>query len=156
MKYVVICVLISFSINRVTAQACNHVLKGVVRDHHTEESIPFARILVEENNLEVLADSNGFFQFTGLCDGQLTLRCIPHFGCDPVKETVQIPATDLVVINVETHIIDLDESLIVAYRFRMESQAGMQLETNDLSKIKGVTLGDQLTRIPGMTTLSIV
>lgn len=154
MKYVFICVLMFFSINKLVAQSCNNLLNGIVRDHHTEEPIPYARIFLEENNTEVQADSNGFFQFTNLCEGELTLRCIAHFGCDPVKETVKIPFSGQLVINVETHIIDLDESLVVAYRFRMESQAGMQLETSDLSKIKGVTLGDQLLRIPGMTTLN--
>lgn len=154
MKYVFIGVFMLFSIIRVTAQACNHVLKGIVRDHHTEEPIPFARIVLEESNSEVQTDSNGFFQFNNLCEGQLTLRCIAHFGCDPIVETVSIPLAEPVVINVETHIIDLDESLVVAYRFRMQSQAGMQLQTNDLSKIKGVTLADQLMRIPGMSTMN--
>ncbi|MDH4473616.1 MAG: TonB-dependent receptor [Fluviicola sp.] len=153
MKYVLICAFVLVSMMNF-AQNCGFSLTGTVRDEHTKNPVPFAKLSIEALNRQALADSLGSFTFSNVCQGQITLRCIPHFGCEPIDITVDIPYNSELIIDVETHIIDLDESEVVAYVFRRESQAGMKLSVNDLSKVKGNTLGEQLMRIPGMSTLS--
>ncbi|MES2554874.1 MAG: TonB-dependent receptor [Bacteroidota bacterium] len=153
MKYVFMCAFVLVSMMNL-AQECRFSLSGTVRDEHTMNPVPFAKLSVEALNIQTQADSAGNFIFTNLCPGQLTLRCIPHFGCEPVDILVDPLFNSVIVIDVETHIIDLDENEVVAYVFRRESKAGMRISVNDLSKIKGSTLGEQLMRIPGMSTLS--
>jgi iron complex outermembrane receptor protein len=136
------------------AQDCDHVLTGVVRDRHTNETVPFARLSVIDQSQHVQADSLGRFRFEHLCSGPVVLRCIPHFGCEPAYVTVSLPFSGELELSVETHLTELDYALVEAYRFRRESQAVMKLDTRDLSVIRGSTLGEQLGRLPGVTTLN--
>ena len=153
MKFLVHCVVLlvtSFSY----AQECGEVLAGQIRDHHTGEAVPFARVSINERNMQATTDSSGNFRFSGLCAGVFTLRCIPHFGCEPVEVQVTLPLVQPFVLEVETHITDIDEVTVEAYIFRKESQARLKVETLDLTRIKGATLGEQLERVPGVTTLN--
>lgn len=127
-------------------------ITGQVRDMHTNQVIPDARVSISTKTIQT--DSLGFFHFDKLCPGKLILRCVPHFGCEPVDLVIDIPYNDLVIFKVETHQMELDELLIEAYRFPRESQETMTLKTNDISQIKGNTLGEQLIRFPGVTSLN--
>ena len=121
------------------SQNCDYSIRGEVRDIHTNELIPFARVSIQTNTIQT--DSSGVFQFAGLCAGRITLRCVPHFGCEPMDLEITVPSAGLIVFKVETHQVELDELLIEAYRFPRESQEVMSMKTNDISKIKGNTLG---------------
>lgn len=134
------------------SQNCDYSIRGEVRDIHTNQLIPFARVSIQANTTQT--DSNGVFQFTDLCAGRVKLRCVPHFGCEPMDLEITVPIKEMIVFKVETHQVELDELLIEAYRFPRESQETMSLKTNDLSKIKGNTLGEQLIRFPGVTSLN--
>ncbi|WP_343633557.1 TonB-dependent receptor [Fluviicola sp.] len=132
--------------------AYTYSIAGQVRDMHTDQVIPDARVSIATQTVQT--DSLGFFRFDNLCPGKLTLRCVPHFGCEPADSVIFIPYNDFITFKVETHQMELDELLIEAYRFPRESQEKMTLKTNDISQIKGNTLGEQLIRFPGVTSLS--
>jgi iron complex outermembrane recepter protein len=134
------------------SQNCAYSIRGEVRDIHTNQLIPFARVSTQGTMTQT--DSMGIFQFSQLCAGRIVLRCVPHFGCEPMDLEVTIPSADLIVFKVETHQVELDELLIEAYRFPRESQEKMTLKTNDITQIKGNTLGEQLIRFPGVTSLN--
>ena len=153
MKFILSCAMVSLSWCFL-AQNCAYTIKGTVRDKHTLEVIPFAKILVVELDKNILTDSVGNFLLFNLCAGNLTLKCIPHLGCEPVVVSVLIPRSEPINFFVESHSLELDEFVLEAFRFRRESQAGMTLPTNDLSILKGNTLGEQLSRVPGVTTMN--
>lgn len=134
------------------SQSCEYTIQGEIRDIHTNQLIPNARVSIQTGSTQT--DSLGVFYFTNLCAGPLKLRCVPHFGCEPVDMEIVVPSLEPIVFKVETHEVELDELLIEAYRFPRESQEKMTLKTNDLSQIKGNTLGDQLLRFPGVTSLN--
>lgn len=136
------------------AQNCKEQLTGLVRDHHTLQPVPFARLLIPELDLQQSADSTGQFSFSGLCPGTVVVRCIPHFGCEPVDMAVAIPTSGSFDFLVETHVTDLDELVISVSRFKKESQAVSRIHALDLSAVSGNTLGEQLARVPGMTTFN--
>jgi iron complex outermembrane recepter protein len=119
---------------------------------HTDQAISDARVSIQTKTVQ--ADSSGFFRFENLCPGKLKLRCVPHFGCEPIDLEIMVPYNDLVIFKVETHQVELDELLIEAYRFPRESKESMSLETKDITTIKGNTLGEQLIRFPGVTSLN--
>lgn len=135
------------------SQDCSQTLTGLVRDQHTKNPVPFAKLFVVNQAQQVEADSTGSFILKQLCAGTIVLRCIPHFGCEPVEQTVTLPFSGVFIFEIETHLVDLDETTIAAYRFNRESQAGMKLDVNDLSTIKGNSLGEQLVRIPSVSVL---
>lgn len=151
MKLYLFGVFICFSI-LAYSQNCEYSIRGEVRDIHTNQLIPFARVSLQTSATQT--DSNGVFQFTNLCAGRIKLRCVPHFGCEPMDLEVIVPNTELIVFKVETHQVELDELLIEAYRFPRESQETMTLDTRDITQIKGNTLGEQLIRFPGVTSLN--
>nr|WP_294858354.1 TonB-dependent receptor [uncultured Fluviicola sp.] len=134
------------------SQDCAYSIRGEVRDIHTNQLIPFARVSIQTNVTQT--DSAGVFQFTNLCAGTIVLRCVPHFGCEPMDLEITVPKVELIVFKVETHQVELDELLIEAYHFPRESQEKMTLKTNDITQIKGNTLGEQLIRFPGVTSLN--
>ncbi len=151
MKFYLLGVFIYFSL-LVYSQPCDYSISGEVRDIHTNQLIPFAKVSIQTNATQT--DSAGIFHFTNLCAGRMKLRCIPHFGCEPMDLEITVPVTGRIIFKVETHQVELDELLIEAYRFPRESQETMTLKTNDLTRIKGNTLGEQLIRFPGVTSLS--
>jgi len=135
------------------SQDCSQTVRGIVRDQHTKNPVPFAKISVVDQGQQVEADSSGQFILKQLCVDVIVLRCIAHFGCEPVEQVISLPFSGVFIFEIETHLIELDEATVAAYRFRRESQAGMKLNVKDLSTIKGNTLGEQLVRIPGVSTL---
>ncbi len=151
MKFYLLGILLYFSAWSYS-QKCDYSISGEIRDIHTNQLIPNARVSIQTSVTQT--DSLGVFRFTNLCAGPLKLRCVPHFGCEPMDLEVSVPSAAPIVFKVETHQIELDELLIEAYRFPRESQETMTLKTNDISQIKGTTLGDQLIRFPGVTSLN--
>lgn len=137
-------------------QQCDQPLSGRIRDRHSKEPVPSAKVLLVGTERLMETDSSGHFAFSGLCPGSYTLRCIPHFGCDPVDLAVAIPYSgdDELILDVETHPVDLAQVEILAYAFRRESQASFSVKPNDLSSVRGTALGEQLARVPGVTTLN--
>ncbi len=136
------------------SQTCDFTLSGTVVDVHTNEPIPYAKIFVQNSSSKIVVDSLGNFQLNSLCAGIVRLRCIPHLGCEPVDTSVVISGNTVLILRAETHTLELDEFVVEAFRFRKESEARFTLNANDLSIIKGATLGEQLVRIPGVTTLN--
>lgn len=156
MKQLFWCAFLIINAVSVNAQTCELELKGQVRDAHTLEAVPFAKLSIAGNQpVQLVADSTGRFRFTGLCQGTIVLQCIPHFGCEPTMLEVNLPLqSDGLILEVETHLIELDEAVVKVYRFRRTTQAVAELETRDISAIHGNTLGEQLSRLPGMSSLN--
>lgn len=151
MRFYLLGVFLYFSLS-VYSQQCDYSIQGEIRDIHTNQLIPNARVSIQTSSTQT--DSLGVFYFKNVCAGKLKLRCVPHFGCEPVDMEIVVPSSEPIVFKVETHEVELAELLIEAYRFPRESQEKMTLKTNDLSQIKGNTLGDQLLRFPGVTSLN--
>ncbi|MDR0802600.1 TonB-dependent receptor domain-containing protein [Fluviicola sp.] len=151
MKFYLFGVFLYFSLSGYSQQ-CDYSITGEIRDIHTNQLIPFAKVSIPTRSTQT--DSLGVFRFTNVCAGSLKLRCVPHFGCEPVDLEITVPSSEPIVFKVETHEVELDELLIEAYRFPRESREVMTLKTNDISQVKGNTLGDQLLRFPGVTSLN--
>jgi iron complex outermembrane receptor protein len=135
------------------SQECNISIKGIVSDSHTAEFIPFA-LVKTSNGVSAYSDANGVFLIDNICHGKMTLTILPCAGCDKISCNIDLQNDTIIYFSSEIHEIDLEQVDIEAYRFRKESQSRMVIETNDISKVQGITLGEQLSRIPGVTTLN--
>jgi iron complex outermembrane receptor protein len=135
-------------------QNCIYTLTGRVVDIHSGEPISNAKIDLNKSNKFVLSDSLGIFILSDVCIGTVELRCIPHFGCEPFTDIYTISGDTNVTLRVETHKDELDEILVLAYRFPREAQTSYVLKREDAFAVKGSTLGDQLKSLPGVSSLN--
>ena len=135
------------------SQNCNLSIKGVLTDSHTKETIPFARIKTSLGT-SAYTDAEGVFIIEQICQGLVSLTIYPCDGCDLITSKINLKNDTIIYFVSEIHEIDLDQVEIEAYRFQKEAQSRMLINTNDISQIEGSTLGEQLSVIPGVTTLN--
>lgn len=138
----------------VQAQTCTATLCGVVTNAETGAPVPFAEVVIAQLNLGSVTDEAGKFHFHNLCDSTYTVVC-QHVGCEHVAKEVKIRGN--VEVNFELHHEALDLQEVVIRETAVTAtpaQAERQLSGLQLDALKGQTLGDALSRLPGVTTLN--
>jgi iron complex outermembrane receptor protein len=145
--------VLSSSILNAQEANCVFKLKGKVLDSNTKKPLDFATLQLREINRTQLADENGSFVFDKLCKGNYTLACT-HIGC--ATEYFIISITTDIVIKLELNHKDFDLTEVTVARHKKESAATQhveQLEGKKLDELRGLSLGDALKTITGVSTL---
>ncbi len=137
-----------------TAQDCNLELKGVVKDYHDNDSLPFAQIYVIELQRTISTTTEGIYRIEGLCPGTYTF-IISHFECDTKTVKVNISKNLNRDFVLEHHINDLEQVNVIAdiHEDHKNTQAATRINKNTINQFAGATLGDALTTIPGVSAL---
>lgn len=135
-------------------QTCDIEVHGHVIDTHTQAHIPFVKLLVEHPAVKLVTSESGDFRIKNVCQGELIIRCLPCVDCDTIEYRFQIEADTHIVLNTEIHVQNVEELSVSAFRFHSESLPEMEINTREMTSIQGTTLADNLTRIPGVTTLN--
>jgi len=146
--------LFAFHLHAQDGQSCQVIFSGQVIDKHDNTPVPAARIQIRELNVTVVADSNGFFRFQGLCMGTYTFNCLHHIGCEPVKFQRDIHESTFEKIYIEFHFEDLEEVNITQRVFEMSTISVDKPSELDRNYAAGKTLGDLVKQIPGVSTLN--
>lgn len=133
---------------------CSVIFSGQVMDEHDNTSVPFARIQLKEQNINVIADSNGFFKFPPLCMGTYTFVCFHHVGCEPVRFKRDIHENVFEKVYIEFHFEAMDEVNVTHTVFKMSSISVDKPSEIDRNYAAGKTLGDLVKQIPGVNTLN--
>lgn len=55
-------------------QQCNETVRGLVRDLETDLPLPYATIKIEDTELGAIADKNGAFEISNLCESEIHLE----------------------------------------------------------------------------------
>lgn len=135
-------------------EPCTHTLTGIVQDEHDDSGLDLAYVGVMEVGRSVVADELGHFSIAGLCAGTYTLR-VAHFGCEPVEVKVRVPKDRFVRIRMEHHAEELRAAEVVRDKpDEHVGQSNAQVDKDAMERNSGRTLGEMLTVIPGVTTLS--
>jgi iron complex outermembrane recepter protein len=156
-QYLRICiVIILFSPFSLQAQTCNHVIRGRIVDAETKEAIAYATVFVKETKAGAMSNEQGFYNIDHICNGTFTLE-ISHVAC--VHETRQVHIHDEgAIMDFALHHhegVDLQEISISAQAIEAKkTQANATLEGAALSAARGLSLGDALKNIAGVTTLN--
>lgn len=133
---------------------CPLILKGKVVDQQTNTPLEDVAVMIAETQQGRFADAAGKFQFTGVCPGVYTIN-ISHIGCETQQFTLTLQRDTTIKIKLrhkdhELHDVEITEA-------KKESHATQQvatLETKQLEKVRGLSLGEGLAKISGVTTLN--
>ena len=150
LKFISILFILSLS-NHLSAQ-CILNIRGVIKDADTRLVLEKATATIVELKKSVVTNENGEYQLSGLCPGDYTLR-ISHAGCqttdyhfhikDDMEKHIDLPHAENV----------LQEIVVVgAASIRAEGITG-ELKGKELAATRGLTLGESLQRIAGVTVL---
>lgn len=143
--------LLIIHLNKVEAQ-CVLTIKGIIKDADTRLVLEKATATILELKKSVVTDRQGMYLISGLCPGDYTLR-ISHAGCqttdyhfhikEDMEKQIELPHAENV----------LQEVVVVgAASIRSEGITG-ELKGKELAATRGLTLGESLQRIAGVTVL---
>lgn len=137
--------------NQITAQ-CILNIRGIVKDADTRMVLEKATATIVELKQSVITDQQGKYVISGLCPGDYTLR-ISHAGCqttdyhfhikDDMEKNIDLPHAE----NVLQEVVVVGTASI-----RAEGITG-ELKGKELAATRGLTLGESLSRIAGVTVL---
>jgi iron complex outermembrane receptor protein len=154
MKIIIYCFLLFAGYNSLYAQECNFRVEGIVTDKHDGNPIPSAKIYIKGSSLFAETDSNGHYSIEGICDPIIQLICFHHIGCEPERKEIILNENTIVDFSIEYHLLELDETLITYYVLDESPISVVKMSEIDKLNGAGKTLGEQLTQLPGVQTLS--
>ena len=148
--YFIFIFLLSFSYE-LSAQ-CVLSVSGTVTDNDAKGGLQGASVYLVEMKKTVSTDRLGFYQLSGLCPGDYTIR-ISHAECQTQDFHIHIKEDIIKNINLPHAENILKEVVVVgAASTRMEGISG-ELRGRELNATRGLTLGESLQKITGVTLL---
>ena len=144
-----------------TTQAFSQIT-GRVIDADQNLGLPGANVVISELNRGVATDADGYFSFTGIADGQYTLR-FSYLGYQTVTEMVVVEGgmSDAVTVFMESGVLINDELIVLGDRLRGQAKALNQQRNNtnitnivsadQVGRFPDANIGDAIKRIPGIT-----
>lgn len=134
------------------AQACSHVVGGVIRDEGGAP-MPGAVITVEAAHIQVISSVDGSFHLSGLCPGSHRLR-VTFIGYEPLTKVVVVPQQEALTFQLRPSETLLEDVTVEGHRAaRSATQTVSTLRAEELSELHGKPLGESLKEIPGVNAL---
>jgi iron complex outermembrane receptor protein len=134
--------------------ACTISVKGKVMDMNSIDALEDVSIAVLETQRGVLTDAFGKFQLNGLCKGKITLS-VSHIGCQTQILNFDLLRDTTIKIKLDHTEVELNEVQVT--EAKKESHSTQQvgtLETKELEQLRGLSLGESLSKISGVTTIN--
>jgi iron complex outermembrane receptor protein len=127
-------------------------ISGLVKDADTRQLLEKATVTLVELKRTVTTDSLGKYNLLGLCPGDYTLR-ITHADCQTAEYHFHI-REDVIKDFELTHEENVLKEVVVvgSSSVRSEGMSG-ELKGRELAATRGLTLGESLQRINGVTVL---
>lgn len=133
---------------------CTIRLSGTITDTETRQVLSGASITVKETGQAVQSDASGAYLLEGLCPGNYTIR-VSHIGCVPVAIAWQVIRDERRNIALPHSITRLQEVAVTGHAAKEVTTAPVEtLSGRELDKTRGLTLGDALKRVNGVTTMT--
>lgn len=131
---------------------CILTLRGTVNDADTRSPLAGASVTVVELKKTILTDDQGNYSISGICPGDYTLR-ITHADCQALDFHFHLKE-DLNKTFQLSHAENLLKEVVVvgAATVRPEGMTG-ELKGKELAATRGLSLGESLQRITGVTVL---
>jgi iron complex outermembrane receptor protein len=149
------CFLIIFTFLSLAISAnaqCILQIKGQVKDADTRLVLEKASVSLVGTKTVVITDAQGNFQLAGLCPGDYTLR-ISHAGCQTIDFHVHLKEDLFKTIELPHAENVLKEVVVVgSASVQTEGMSG-ELRGRELAQTRGLTLGESLQKINGVSVL---
>ena len=127
-------------------------ISGNVKDADTRSVLRGANVTISELKQTVLTDSAGNYVFAGICPGDYTLR-ISHADCQAVEFHFHLKEDHVQHAELSHAENVLKEVVVVgAAVVRAEGMTG-ELKGRELAATRGLSLGESLQRITGVSVL---
>lgn len=132
---------------------CSYSFSGKILDGETQEPLPGASIVFKDLNSTTLSDGNGTFMVRSLCAGEYIVES-SSYGYKPVVARILISKNTHrnFVLHADTCLM---ESVIITIPEReMENtRSWVELSGRELDRTRGLSLGEALKVMPGVSTL---
>jgi iron complex outermembrane receptor protein len=136
-----------------SAQSCNINIRGHVTDQHDDQPLAYATIYFEEAEKGIVSDSAGYFLIQDLCPGTYHIS-VSHIGCETSRRFISIQKDTTLILYLEHHDELLAEVEIKGLPSTSKAGSLKTSLTGDLLlALKGKTLAEMLTALPGMQVL---
>jgi iron complex outermembrane receptor protein len=145
-------ILFSFVLLNQTHGQCILSISGKVRDIDAKSFLQGANVFLVETKKTVVTDKDGKFQLSGLCPGDYTLR-ISHADCQ--SQDIHLHLKEDIIKDIDLpHAENILKEVVVvgAASVRSEGITG-ELRGKELASTRGLTLGESLQKITGVTVL---
>ena len=138
-----------------TAQTrCGLTLQGKVVDAHSQEPVAFANVAIQGSSIGAIADENGLYFIDNICAGTYTIVC-SHVNCDHVVHNIILTEDTRKDFILESHGIFMEEILVRGKAEPLKAAgASSTLEAAQLGSGRGLSLGDAIEQLPGVTVLN--
>lgn len=142
----------SFLDGEETDQDCGLTLSGKVLDHDTREPLIGATIYIEELQRGTLSDEYGNYHFHHLCRGNYTLK-ITYIGYAPERPSIRLATSTVRNLTLHVDARQLRQVEISGSRLSNEAQSTGSLTGRELETKRGLSLGESLRNVSGMSTI---
>lgn len=137
-------------------QECNYTLTGKVTEQQSGDSLAYATITIKETGKGALTDEYGNFVLKDICKGNYTLVC-SYLGYDSLTVALIIHKDTyhefkLLPEGENTEVV-VKEKKSPEQKTELVTQDRDELTGRDLDRTRGLTLGESLKSIPGVSSL---
>lgn len=149
LRYLLVCLLL---VSSAYLHAQN--LKGVVLDADSKESIPFAKVLIKDHDINSVADENGRFVLAGSLPEHFSLY-VSSIMYEPT--TVDVRCCDSIVVYLKPVVHGLAEVLVMVDPRRLNrdnTQSSERLTLRDLEVLSPTDIVDAASQISGVQQVS--
>lgn len=151
--------LLSFACISFTILSQNSLIKGKVTNNLNNEPIPFAKIVVIDQQKGALSDENGFYEITGLNPGVYSFKATVTGFEELVINEITVTNARSIELNFELNAIVLEQKEVVikASPFQRKSESPVSLKTLNATEIErlpgaGRDVSKVIAALPGVAS----
>ncbi|MBY0427042.1 MAG: TonB-dependent receptor, partial [Cytophagales bacterium] len=132
---------------------CPFSLRGKITDGETGLVLPGVTVAVASGQQAVSSAANGTFEFNNLCHGDIVVTySLVGYKSLQVKYHMDKSVVDQIVLHNDTCL--LESITIEGKKYTdLETISVKELSGKDLEETRGLSLGESLKKIPGVTSL---
>lgn len=136
------------------AQDCHIALRGVVLESETGEPLAYATVSVAETGKGAVCDGDGHFTIADLCEQTAYTVHIQHVQCVHFTQVVRLTENKEMTFKLK-HDHILNEVLVVEKATTPQvMQAQNTVSQAEFSATAGMSLGETVRRLPGVSSLN--
>ncbi|CAN5126311.1 TonB-dependent receptor [soil metagenome] len=138
-----------------SADSCRLTLMGQVRDAATGEGLPFAEVLIVGTINGTAADGEGHYLLQGFCTGSYQLRFM-QLGYQTLDTTIILKSSIGINIALKSSTTLVGTVVVDGERRHHDAttQAVTTIEAQELEETRGLSLGEGLAKVSGVTIIN--
>jgi iron complex outermembrane receptor protein len=131
---------------------CLLEFSGVVNDQDTRQRLADATVSIKELGQSVLTSKDGTFRFKGICPGVYTV-VITHVSCSPLTSHIHLKEDLHRDFEMPHTATQLTEVVVKGSAGVGSTAVSAELQGRQLEATRGLSLGESLRKINGVTVL---